>query len=48
MVPCWYFFTGAKELILKLGWFSYTFAEITNEMSSGAEAAEYGSRFQTL
>ena len=37
---CWHFFSGAKEHI-ELGRFTHNFAEITDEMSPGAESAEY-------
>ena len=44
---CWFFFLVAKELILKLGRFSYAFAENTNEMSLGNDFRWREDRFQT-
>ena len=39
-------YSGAKELILKLGGFTFSFAEITDGMSSENEFRTGGIRFQ--
>ena len=46
--PCWYFFLGIKRIDIKLGGFTYTFDEITDEMSleTGSDGEKTASKQQ--